>query len=115
MAPTAPAAPVTRIGLVCSCFVVMSLTLGYVQRRTGGARAGTNGRRHTPGGFARMVCSPSSRSKLALPCGAAERQARSTVPRHQCAAPTSSTVFGNAQSAGRFWADCGLARREYQT
>ena len=32
MAPTAPAAPVTRIGLSCLCFVVMSLTLGYVQK-----------------------------------------------------------------------------------
>jgi hypothetical protein len=37
MPPTAPAAPVTRIGLSCLCFVVMSLTLGYVQRRTGDA------------------------------------------------------------------------------
>ena len=30
--PTAPAAPVTRIGLSCLCFVVMSLTLGYGQK-----------------------------------------------------------------------------------
>src|SRR5713226_582655 len=29
MPPTAPAAPVTRIGLSYLCFVVMSLTLGY--------------------------------------------------------------------------------------
>ena len=33
MPPTAPAAPVTRIGLSCLCFVVMSLTSGYVQKR----------------------------------------------------------------------------------
>ncbi|MDB6046835.1 MAG: hypothetical protein JWM63_5386 [Gammaproteobacteria bacterium] len=32
MPPTAPAAPVTRIGLSCLWFVVMSLTLGYVQK-----------------------------------------------------------------------------------
>src|ERR1700682_5286255 len=32
MPPTAPAAPVTRIGLSCLCFVVMSLTLGYIQK-----------------------------------------------------------------------------------
>ena len=32
MPPTAPAAPVTRIGLSCLCFVVMSLTLGYAQK-----------------------------------------------------------------------------------
>jgi hypothetical protein len=30
MPPTAPAAPVTRIGLSYLCFVFMSLTLGYV-------------------------------------------------------------------------------------
>src|SRR5438309_2330092 len=30
--PTAPAAPVTRIGLWCLCFVVMSLSVGYVQK-----------------------------------------------------------------------------------
>src|SRR5450631_1553058 len=34
MPPTAPAAPVTRIGLSCSCFVVISLTSGYFKRRT---------------------------------------------------------------------------------
>src|ERR1700682_2768709 len=33
MPPTAPAAPVTRIGLSCLCFVVMSLSLGYVLLR----------------------------------------------------------------------------------
>ena len=33
MPPTAPAAPVTRIGLSCLRFVVMSLTLGYFKRR----------------------------------------------------------------------------------
>ena len=32
MPPTAPAAPVTRIGVSCLCFVVMSLTSGYVQK-----------------------------------------------------------------------------------
>src|SRR5258707_12198683 len=32
MPPTAPAAPVTRIGLSCVCFVVMSLTSGYVSK-----------------------------------------------------------------------------------
>jgi hypothetical protein len=32
MPPTAPAAPVTRIGLSCLWFAVMSLTLGYVQK-----------------------------------------------------------------------------------
>src|SRR5260370_23388348 len=65
MPPTAPAAPVTRIGLSCLCFVVMSLTLGYVQKTNWrrGARAGTNGRRHTPGRFARLVCFPSTRAR----------------------------------------------------
>src|SRR5258708_2587482 len=32
MPPTAPAAPVTRIGLSCLWFAVMSLTLGYAQK-----------------------------------------------------------------------------------
>ena len=41
MPPTAPAAPVTRIGLWCLCFIVVTLTLSYVQKRSGGpARAG---------------------------------------------------------------------------
>src|SRR6266404_1258545 len=41
MPPTAPAAPVTRIRLSCLCFVVMSRTLGYVQKTNWrrGARA----------------------------------------------------------------------------
>jgi hypothetical protein len=38
----------------------MSLTLGYVQKTNWrrGARAGTNGRRHTPGGFAHASIMP---------------------------------------------------------
>jgi hypothetical protein len=37
MPPTAPAAPVTRIGLSCLWFAVMAVTLGYFKRRTGAA------------------------------------------------------------------------------
>jgi hypothetical protein len=42
MPPTAPAAPVTRIGLAGLCFVVVSLTLDYFQKTNWrrGARAG---------------------------------------------------------------------------
>jgi hypothetical protein len=52
--PTAPAAPVTRIGLSCLCFVVMSLTLGYFKRRTGDARA----LERTAGGTPRAAPAP---------------------------------------------------------
>jgi hypothetical protein len=37
MPPTAPAAPVTRMGLSCLCFIVTSLTLGLLQEMTGGS------------------------------------------------------------------------------
>ena len=37
MPPTAPAAPVTSIGLPCLWFAVMAVTLGYFKRGTGAA------------------------------------------------------------------------------
>jgi hypothetical protein len=60
MPPTARAAPVTRIGLSCLGFVVMSLTLGYVQKTNWQRRACWNETQGgTPrGGFARLICFP---------------------------------------------------------
>jgi hypothetical protein len=74
MPPTAPAAPVTRIGLSCLWFAVMSLTLGYFKRRTGdAARAlertagGTPGRLRSPGLLCIQPCTQDPEARPGRP------------------------------------------------